>query len=79
MVGNLWLEDNNIRGFMTIAEDHSFLRAARYLILCTGIDKMRPNMLLLGFKNDWKTCSAEEIQEYYDIINEGICFVTSLL
>lgn len=30
--------------------------------------KLKPNMLLMGFKNDWESCNHSEVQEYFNII-----------
>ena len=33
-----------------------------------GIGKLRPNTLVIGFKNDWSTASNESVLDYYDMI-----------
>jgi len=37
--------------------------------LC-GLGKMRPNTVVLGFKNDWKTAKMSEVDNYFGIIND---------
>lgn len=37
--------------------------------LC-GLGKMRPNTVVLGFKNDWKTAKVNEVVDYFGIIDD---------
>lgn len=34
----------------------------------TGVGKLKPNTLFMGFKSDWKDSSPEEVLEYFQII-----------
>ena len=34
----------------------------------SGLGKIRPNTLVVGYKNNWKTCSDEELKEYVDLL-----------
>ena len=38
---------------------------------CVGVGKMRPNVVFLGFKNDWLT-KPEAAIEYLDIIHDAL-------
>lgn len=50
------------------------LEIVKYLTLhiknfqSVGLGKLRPNMLLLGFKSDWHKASPEEVCDYFRII-----------
>jgi solute carrier family 12 sodium/potassium/chloride transporter 2 len=46
----------------------SFEKAARALLQATGIGKMKPNVLMMGYKSNWKNCSPEELAEYFNIL-----------
>lgn len=46
----------------------SFEFGARSLLQTTGIGKLSPNVLMLGYKNDWRTCGREELLEYFNIL-----------
>ena len=35
---------------------------------CAGIGKLRPNVLLMGFKSDWQTASTQAVDDYFAII-----------
>lgn len=34
----------------------------------SGIGKMKPNLLLMGFKRDWSDCPEDNLEEYFDTI-----------
>lgn len=34
----------------------------------SGLGKMKPNLVLMGFKSDWSTCSVEELDDYFGVI-----------
>jgi len=33
-----------------------------------GVGKMKPNILLMGFKNDWRTCDKPALDQYFATI-----------
>ena len=41
------------------------------MLQLTGLGRMKPNTLVLGFKNNWKTATDEAIQEYVSVINSA--------
>ncbi len=51
---NLWLRDHKVRAFYSVSQATSFEEGARNAITMAGFGKFSPNMLLLGFKSDWK-------------------------
>lgn len=34
----------------------------------SGLGKMKPNMVLMGYKRDWNTCPEEELNAYFGVI-----------
>lgn len=46
----------------------SFKEGATALLKACGIGKLRPNILLLGFKSDWQKCSSEELNQYFEVL-----------
>jgi solute carrier family 12 sodium/potassium/chloride transporter 2 len=45
-----------------------FEMAARTLLQATGIGKMKPNVLMMGYKSNWKNCSTEELADYFTVL-----------
>ena len=37
-------------------------------IQLSGLGKLRPNTVVIGFKNNWKNSTEQEIEEYVNII-----------
>ncbi|CAG0879718.1 unnamed protein product [Cyprideis torosa] len=69
--GNSWLRLQGVRGFLSILDDKSLQSGARSLMLCSGIGKVRPNIILVGYKQDWSTCSKEPLEEYFKVVEEA--------
>ena len=61
-----WLKMHNIKSFYSVSSDESFSRGVKSAILLSGLGKLSPNMILLGF-NDKKD-NLSDIEEYYNAI-----------
>lgn len=46
----------------------SFRDGATALLKASGIGKLRPNILLMGFKSDWQKCSTEDRNQYFEVV-----------
>ncbi|CAG0898086.1 unnamed protein product [Cyprideis torosa] len=69
--GNSCLRLQGVRGFLSILDDKSLKNGARSLMLCSGIGKVRPDIILVGYKQDWSTCSEEALEEYFKVVEEA--------
>ena len=49
-----WMKDHEIQGFYLVNHSETFEAGARNCITMAGLGKLSPNLLLMGFKNDWK-------------------------
>jgi solute carrier family 12 sodium/potassium/chloride transporter 2 len=67
---NEWLLKRKVKGFYSLVAEDSFSASVRAMIQCVGIGKLRPNIVLLGYKTDWNTCTPKELQEYFSVIHE---------
>lgn len=38
---------------------------------CSGLGKLRPNIVVLGFKHNWQNESKENVEEYINIIHDS--------
>ena len=38
------------------------------MLQVSGVGKMKPNILLMGYKKDWRTCDKESLDEYFAAI-----------
>lgn len=67
---NDWLLRRKVKGFYGLVAEESFTSSIRAMIQCIGIGKLRPNIVLLGYKNNWQTCPLIELQDYFSVIHE---------
>jgi len=56
------------RGFYTLVEDESFERGCKSIMQVAGLGKLKPNMVLMGFKENWKACNRQELKDYFNVI-----------
>ncbi|KRY56284.1 Solute carrier family 12 member 1 [Trichinella britovi] len=67
-----WLAKNKYRAFFHAVSSASLSDGVRQLLQISGLGKLKPNILLLGFKNNWKTSKLDDITEYVTTI--GLAF-----
>jgi len=65
---NSFLKRRKIEAFYYIKEDDSFSHAAKSLMELAGLGKLRPNVLLMGYKSNWQDSSTQELLEYFHTI-----------
>jgi len=65
---NSWLSKHQVKGFYNVVDDVDFEEGARCLMQASGIGKLRPNVVLMGFKSDWISADPEDVKAYYRII-----------
>jgi solute carrier family 12 sodium/potassium/chloride transporter 2 len=63
-----------VKAFFNITENDSFEAGCQALMEITGLGKLRPNMILMGYKENWRTCDEEELQQYFNVIQLVTCF-----
>ncbi|XP_065911797.1 solute carrier family 12 member 2-like [Dysidea avara] len=76
---NKWLNQRNLQAFYHNIAANSIRDGVSAMLQLTGIGKMRPNTVVMGYKCDWNVISSDKLEEYFDIINNsfhlnyGIC------
>lgn len=69
--GHECLSAKRIKGFFTIVDGLGSAEAARSLMQTSGVGKLKPNVLMMGYKLDWQTCSFEDLNVYFNILHEA--------
>ncbi|XP_077514330.1 bumetanide-sensitive sodium-(potassium)-chloride cotransporter-like [Amblyomma americanum] len=64
-------EQRKVKAFYSVVVDNSFSKGVLSLIQLVGVGKLRPNVVLMGFKANWQTCPKQELQEYFDAIHHS--------
>lgn len=68
---NEWCKRHKVKAFYSLVDDNDFESGSRALLQATGIGKLRPNILLMGFKNDWRTCDQSELEKYFNVVHKA--------
>ncbi|XP_043913794.1 solute carrier family 12 member 3-like [Protopterus annectens] len=66
-----WLEKRKIRSFYTDIRATNLRRGAAYLMQASGLGKLKPNTIVMGFKNDWQEDSLENLENYVGVIQDA--------
>lgn len=66
-----WLRNNKIKAFFALVDGIKFEMATRALLQATGIGKLRPNVLMMGYKNDWRTCNINDLGAYFTVLHDA--------
>ncbi|XP_012217293.1 bumetanide-sensitive sodium-(potassium)-chloride cotransporter [Linepithema humile] len=69
---NSWFRANKIKAFYSLVDGASFQDGATSLLQAAGLGKMRPNILLMGYKQDWATCSRENLNMYFNVMHKAL-------
>jgi solute carrier family 12 (sodium/potassium/chloride transporter), member 2 len=62
------LVKHKVKGFYNLVDDVDFEEGARCLMQASGVGKLRPNVVLMGYKSDWWSCDSEDFKAYYRVI-----------
>ncbi|KAB7503415.1 Solute carrier family 12 member 5 [Armadillidium nasatum] len=69
-----WFDSNKVRSFYTLVSSKNIEEGSRYLFQFVGLGNLRPNMVLLGFKSDWRDCDKEDLRSYFNTLHEAFNF-----
>jgi hypothetical protein len=61
-------DGRRVRGFAECIVAETLRSGCRSLIQMSGISQMRPNIVVLGFKENWHTKEEQECEDYVDMI-----------
>ncbi|KAJ6635774.1 Bumetanide-sensitive sodium-(potassium)-chloride cotransporter, partial [Pseudolycoriella hygida] len=53
--GHKWLQARKIKAFYDIVQNNEFESGVRALIQTSGIGKLAPNIVLMGYKANWRS------------------------
>lgn len=61
-----WLKDHEIRSFYSVCRSKSFSEGVSYSIMLSGLGKLGPNMVMMGYKHP--TDNLADLDEYYNVL-----------
>uniref|UniRef100_A0A8C3PP63 Solute carrier family 12 member 3 n=1 Tax=Calidris pygmaea TaxID=425635 RepID=A0A8C3PP63_9CHAR len=69
-----WLTKRKIKAFYTDVVAEDLRSGVQMLIQAAGLGKMRPNILVLGYKRNWRTVSPQSLEDYVGILHDAFDF-----
>lgn len=61
---------HHVKGFYALIDGEDFEAGTRALMQATGIGKLKPNIILMGYKSDWQTCERKELVQYFNVMHK---------
>ncbi|XP_063539884.1 bumetanide-sensitive sodium-(potassium)-chloride cotransporter [Cydia strobilella] len=64
-----WLRGRKIKAFSAGVHGFNFEQGARALIQAAGVGRLSPNVMLMGYKADWATAPASDLEAYFNVLH----------
>lgn len=68
-VDDEWLRGRKVRAFCSRVHGFGLEAGARALMQAAGVGRLAPNVLLMGFKQDWAEAPAQVLDEYFNVLH----------
>ncbi|GLD55911.1 solute carrier family 12 member 1 [Lates japonicus] len=69
-----WLRKTKRKAFYAAVACDGFREGTESLLQASGLGRMRPNTLMMGFKKNWRTAGTESVQNYVGILHDAFDF-----
>ncbi|XP_041644517.1 solute carrier family 12 member 1 [Cheilinus undulatus] len=70
----LWLRKKKRKAFYAAVACDEFRQGAESLLQASGLGRMKPNTLMIGFKGNWRTAGTDGVQSYVGILHDAFDF-----
>ncbi|XP_037939508.1 bumetanide-sensitive sodium-(potassium)-chloride cotransporter isoform X2 [Teleopsis dalmanni] len=67
-----WFRKHRVKGFYSLVDGEDFESGSRALMQACGIGKLKPNILLMGYKADWQTCERKDLNQYFNVMHKAL-------
>ncbi|KAG7300179.1 hypothetical protein JYU34_015728, partial [Plutella xylostella] len=67
--GDEYLRERKIRAFCSGVNGFQFEQGARALVQAAGVGRLAPNVLLMGYKNDWRDAEPTDLVAYFNVLH----------
>ncbi|XP_009329222.1 PREDICTED: solute carrier family 12 member 1 [Pygoscelis adeliae] len=74
-----WLTKNKRKAFYAAVAADSFRDGVKSLLQASGLGRMKPNTLVIGFKKDWRNATATQVENYVGIIHDAFDFELGMI
>ncbi|XP_078500176.1 solute carrier family 12 member 3-like [Lissotriton helveticus] len=69
-----WLNKRKVRAFYTGITAEDLRAGARNLMQVSGLGRLKPNTLIMGYKRSWQQDTPQSMEEYVRIIHDAFDF-----
>ncbi|KAJ8287269.1 hypothetical protein GJAV_G00049610 [Gymnothorax javanicus] len=69
-----WLLRTETKAFYTPVFADDLRQGAQYLMQAAGLGRLKPNTLVMGFKNNWKEGDMRDVETYINLIHDVFDF-----
>ena len=66
--GNNYLQARKVKSFYHVVDGIKIQEGVRAMMQSTGFGKLAPNVVLYGYKSDWRTCKPQELKTYFNVL-----------
>ncbi|XP_059613591.1 bumetanide-sensitive sodium-(potassium)-chloride cotransporter isoform X2 [Phlebotomus argentipes] len=66
-----WFDDHKMKAFYAYVDDDDFESGCKALMQAAGIGKLKPNIVMMGYKNDWKTADPSALKQYFNVVHKA--------
>ncbi|XP_037343067.2 solute carrier family 12 member 1 isoform X2 [Pungitius pungitius] len=70
----LWLRKTQRKAFYAAVACNCFREGAESLLQASGLGRMKPNTLMVGFQRNWRTAGVEAVQSYVGVLHDALDF-----
>ncbi|XP_042262818.1 solute carrier family 12 member 1 [Thunnus maccoyii] len=70
----LWLRKTKRKAFYAAVACESFREGTESLLQASGLGRMKPNTLMIGFKRNWRTAGTEALLSYVGVLHDAFDF-----
>ncbi|TMW51827.1 hypothetical protein DOY81_003072 [Sarcophaga bullata] len=67
--GQKYLNARKIKAFYNVVDGFSMDDGVKALLKSTGFGKLTPNIMIMGYKGNWRECDFQEVDSYFNILN----------
>uniref|UniRef100_A0A3Q3J1F2 Solute carrier family 12 member 2 n=1 Tax=Monopterus albus TaxID=43700 RepID=A0A3Q3J1F2_MONAL len=66
-----WLNEKRIKAFYTPVFSDNLRHGAQFLLQAVGLGRLKPNTLVMGFKNNWSDGDMRDVEIYVNTIHDA--------
>uniref|UniRef100_A0A4W3GG90 Solute carrier family 12 member 1-like n=1 Tax=Callorhinchus milii TaxID=7868 RepID=A0A4W3GG90_CALMI len=74
-----WLAKHKKKAFYAAVAGDNLRDGVKSLLQASGLGRMKPNTLVIGYKKDWRNTSPQDVETYIGILHDAFDFEYGLL